>query len=89
MLVPVNSLVHPNGAILQVIVPVAAESPVVNGKVKVVVVGTLAIVNSSLKIDSFAPEILMMSYRLYPCAVEVVTVAMLLDTVMLDMFLLL
>ena len=61
MLVPVNSLVQPNGAILQVIVPVAAERPVVNGKVKVVVDGTLAIVNSSLKTDSFAPEIAIMS----------------------------
>lgn len=59
-----NSLVQPNGAILQVIVPEAEDNPVVTAKVKVVVVGTDAIVNSSLNTDSLAPDIFMMSYWL-------------------------
>ena len=57
-----NSLVHPKGAILQVIVPEEDVKAVVRLNVKVVAEGADAIVNESLKIDSLAPAIFTISY---------------------------
>lgn len=79
-MVPVYTLVHPKGAILQVIVPVADPSAVVKSMVNTVSDIIAFILNSLLKTDSLAPEITIISLAVRLWLVEVVTVATLLVT---------